>query len=305
MKIAYLIIAHQHPHLLARIIKRLSSESCAFFIHIDRKSDITPFLSISGDNVFFVKDRIPLYWAEFSMVEVELLLMRRALAGPEVYDYLILLSGSDFPLASAAHVEEFIEQNFGNEFLSVVRVPAPGKPLSRITTLRYPSTKPVRRFISRALAKVGLTNRNPKDYIGTLELYAGNTWWALTKEACRYILDFVESNPQVVKFFENSFVPDEALFQTILANSAFKSRITRNLLYEDWSAAGPHPAKISDKHLDFFEAQEKVLIHDAYGRGEALFARKFSEQRLDLIDRIDAIIQKKESLGMGSPAQTR
>lgn len=305
MRIAYLIIAHQHPRLLARIINRLSSEKCALFIHIDRKSDITPFLSLGRENVFFVKDRISLYWAEFSMVEVELLLMKQALAGPDVYDYLILLSGSDYAVASSTHVEAFIEENFGKEFLSVGKVPAPGKPLSRITTLRYPSTKPVRRFISRALAKVGLADRNPKDYIGNLELYAGNTWWALTNEACRYILDFVEGNPRVVRFFENCFVPDEALFHTILANSAFKPRITRNLLYEDWSAAGPHPAMISDKHVDLFEAQERVRIQDAYGPGEALFARKFSETRLDLIDRIDAMIQRKRSRGgEGLPSQS-
>lgn len=51
---------------------------------------------------------------------------------------------------------------------------------------------------------------------------------------------------------------------------------------------------ITGRHVALFEAQEKVCIEGAYGRREALFARKFSDDNLDLLDRIDAMIKRKD-----------
>jgi hypothetical protein len=39
-KIAYLVFAYKNPQLLKRAIKRLSTEHCAFLVHIDQKIDI-------------------------------------------------------------------------------------------------------------------------------------------------------------------------------------------------------------------------------------------------------------------------
>jgi len=68
----------------------------------------------------------------------------------------------------------------------------------------------------------------------------------------------------------------------------------RNLLYEDWSAEGARPEMISEKHCAFFEAQEQVSVQDIHGPGEMLFARKFSDETIELTDRIDQMIQRKE-----------
>jgi hypothetical protein len=43
-----------------------------------------------------------------------------------------------------------------------------------------------------------------------------------------------------------------------------------------------------------FEQQEKVCVEDQFGSGEVLFARKFSDDRLDLLQRIDDMIDRKE-----------
>jgi len=64
-KTAYLVFAYKNPQLLKRAIKMLSTEHCAFFVHIDQKSDIDQFSCISGDNVFFTDKRLIVYWAEF------------------------------------------------------------------------------------------------------------------------------------------------------------------------------------------------------------------------------------------------
>jgi len=300
MNVAYLVLAHNNPGVLERAIATLSLEECDFFIHIDRKSDLSQFSAIRGENVHFSENRLPLYWGEFSLVRATLLLLRSALASRRTPDYCVLMSGTDFPLRSGKYVQEFLAANQlaaneGSEFINVVKVPAPGKPLSRINTLRFPRSQPVRHLAGRAWAKLGLPGRDYRNYLGTLEPYSGSQWWALSREACEYILEFIERNPRFVRFFENVFAADEAFFHTILANSPFQSRIRRNLVYEDWSAEGAHPAMIGERHVAFFQRHSEVQVHDVYGEGEALFARKFSDANLGLVRQIEEMIDRKEA----------
>lgn len=301
MKIAYLVIAHKDPDLLKKAIAALSCEDCSFFIHIDQKSDIKQFSSIGGEGIVFCENRVSVHWGEFSVVQAVLVLLRQALEDKQHYDYFVLLSGSDYPLRSGKYIHTFLENSSGSEFMSLVKMPAPGKPISRINTLRYPSDKPIRRFAVRVLAKLGLAQRDYKKYLCGLEPYSGDMWWALTGKACQYILEFIERNPQVEKYFQNTVAPDESFFQTILGNSKFGSQIRRNVVYADWSTRGSHPAMIDDEHIACFERQEKVCINDIYGSGEMLFARKFCDDNLALVQRIDEMIKRKENLCSGSP----
>jgi hypothetical protein len=300
MNVAYLVLAHNNPGVLERAVAALSSDNCDFFIHIDRKSDLQQFSAIRGENVHFSEDRLPLYWGEFSLVRATLLLLRDALASRRTPDYCVLMSGTDFPLRSGRYVQKFLaanesDVNKGLEFINVVKVPAPGKPLSRINTLRFPRSQPVRHLAGRAWAKLGLPERDYRNYLGDLEPYSGSQWWALSREACEYILEFIERNPRFVKFFENVFAADESFFHTILANSPFQSRIRRNLVYEDWSAEGAHPAMIGERHVAFFQQRNEVRVHDVYGEGETLFARKFSDANLGLVRQIETMIERKEA----------
>ena len=169
-----------------------------------------------------------------------------------------------------------------------------GKPLSHINAFRVQSDKPFLRLAVKALARLGLVRRDYRKHLGALEPYGGHTWWALTRDACQYICDFADHNPRVVRFFENASQPEETFFHTILGNSEFKSRIRRNLVYEDWSAASAHPAMIGEGHLAYFEAHEKVCIDDVFGSGEVLFARKYCDEDLEPLDRIDAMIERDD-----------
>jgi hypothetical protein len=294
MKVAYLLFAYRNPKLIKKTIDHLACEESSFFVHIDSKSDINEFAGIAGERVFFSEKRLPVYWAEFSGVEAVMLLIRQALASPERFDYFVLLSGSEYALRSREYIHHFLETNRGAEFMTMVKVPGPGKPLSRINTIRYPSSRAVPRFIFRALAKFGLGQRDWRKHLGNLEPYSGMTWWALSREACQYVVEFQDRDPRLSKYLENVFAPEEVYFHTILGNSPFRSRMRRNLLYEDWSQEGARPEMITEKHCEMFEAQDRVSIQDIHGPGEALFARKFSDESLGLVARIDAMIQRKE-----------
>jgi hypothetical protein len=296
MKIAYLIFAYKNPLLIQRTVEYLSCEDASFFVHIDGRIPIEQFESIRGNNIFFTDSRIPVYWAEFSGVRAILLLIRQALTAPQRHDYFVLLGGSEFPLRSRRYIHEFLEMNRGREFITMKKMPAPGKPLSRLNTLRFPSTRPVLRFIFRVLAKMGLAQRDYRKHFGDLEPYSGITWWALTREACQYIIEFTRRDQNLIRFCENIHAPEETFIQTILGNSPFKSQIRRNLVYEDWSPQGPraHPEMINVQHLSFFRSQNEVSVQDLHGPGELLFARKLSDDHLHLVERIADMIKKKE-----------
>lgn len=296
MKVAYLILAHNNPKLLKRTIEKLSTQDSDFFIHIDKKSDINLFADLRRDGVFFIPDRVKVYWGEYSQVEAILRLLRHAFKSPAQYDYFMLISGADYPLKSGKYINDFFSANAGAEFINLVKMPSPGKPIERMTTRRYPSNKPLRRFIFRVLAKLGWATMDHTKVLGALDCYSGHTWWALSRKACDHLLWFVNTNPEVLSYFGKVFAPDESMIHTILGNAPhIAPKIRRNLNLEFWSG-GAHPATINEGHVKWIESQGKVYVDDVYGCGEVLMARKFSDDSMELLDRIDAAGKPKLEL---------
>jgi hypothetical protein len=301
MKVAYLILAHNTANHLSRLVQALDSSNAAFFIHVDRKVDISCFRkALPQRNVSFLEKRVPVYWGEFSIVQATINLIREALIRPPYPQYLCLLSGSDYPLRSPKYIESFFSRyrDEGRQFINLVQMPceALGKPLSRLHGywIQTPCNNPlVMRAVSRLNRMLNDRYRLERDYHRVLRgllPYGGSQWWALTEAACRYILSFVEARPDVVKFYRNTYIPDESFFHTIIGNSKFGERTARNLTFADWSNNALVP--ISMEHLHSFVGADGLMGECAYGRGELLFARKFSDDSSTLTDFIDTYIIK-------------
>ena len=66
-QLAYLILTHQFPESLARLVNRLNSPHAHFFIHVNRAVDIQPFLRAlpPAENVHFTDIRIKVHWRGF------------------------------------------------------------------------------------------------------------------------------------------------------------------------------------------------------------------------------------------------
>ena len=180
----------------------------------------------------------------------------------------------------------------------MVEIPnmAAARPSKLLTRYCVESSKPLQRLGAKTLSRLGVLRRNYRKHLKEIVPYGGETWWALSRPACQYISNFVRQRPDIVSFFSNSEVPDETFIHTVLGNSPFAQQARRNLLYRDWSAGGPHPAMISERHVEQFEKSDKIIFTDAFGSGEVLFARKFDDDSLHLVDRLDAMISKKDAL---------
>jgi hypothetical protein len=301
MKIAYLILAHNNPGHLSRLTRALTAQNNAVFIHIDKKADIRPFLKIGAENIHFTPKRVPVYWGDFSTTEAILLLINAAMAMPERYDYLVLISGSDYPVRTPAQMETYLLKNRGCEFINMVMMPskAASKSLSWLTDYRpRPGLKgKLIAQVRRVLIKSGIISRGRdyKAYFGGLTPYAGSTWWALTHDACSYIQNFVARHPRIMKFYANTTLSDEMVFQTILGNSHFKDNVRRNLTYTDWSMGGPHPSDIEMRHVDRIRSERVLTANDVYGQGELFFVRKV--RKPDVVDQLEQFLQTQPDVG--------
>ena len=306
MKIAYLILTHDSPRHLQRLVEAIASPSSVCFIHIDQKSDLCLFSHLESQNVVLIDSRMAVYWGDFSMVEATLMLIRQALADPRGFDRFVLLSGKDYPLHSVSYIESFFQQQPAIEFINLVQMPAEAerKHMWRLTHRMIRPQDPwgvqlIKTLTNKLRIGAVLRHLSYEKNLGHLTPYAGDQWWALSRDACQYIRNFVEKEPMIVDFFKDTFCPDEMFFQIILGNSSFfKPRIHRNITYVNWGddIHSPHPAWISEEYLDaIFGADLSFKPGDWYGAGEMLFARKFSEEGEHLVLSVTQRIAEREN----------
>ena len=205
----------------------------------------------------FLDERVPVYWGEWQMVEATLRLMDRALEQADP-DYLVLLSGSCYPIRSNSHIRSVLGDGT-DQFINSVPMPDERlhKPISRIERFRFRSDRP---WIENALRALPIVIRGPRRGSAVLQAMAAHPRLApgiaapairrivvvgTDRDASRYVLDFAAREPAVVRFFENTRSPDEGFFQTVLANSSFAPAMRRGLTYSDWKLHGSHPAVIT------------------------------------------------------------
>jgi Core-2/I-Branching enzyme len=303
MQIAYLILAHNRPDHLERLINALQEDWTSFFIHVDKKSKIRTFDTIRAlPRTFLIEDRVSACWAGFSLVQAALNMIDAAIRSTPEPDWYVLMSGSDYPIRSNREIHDFLAQST-QEHINLVDLPSPEtrKPLEWLEMFQFEGSRgrpmPKRVFLhqlNRLLVKY--YKRDFRPILGDMRPYAGSQWWVLSKEAIRYVVEFTRTHPKFVKFFRHVHIPDEMYFQIILGNSQFRQKIARNFTYTDFSRRGARPAMITAKHLEMF-ADPDFRLDDAEGAGPCFFARKFDASDHVLLDRVDEIRKSISSTG--------
>ncbi|HEY0603901.1 MAG TPA: DUF6065 family protein [Herpetosiphonaceae bacterium] len=292
LRIGYLILAHDRPNHFARLVHALDDQHARIYAHIDQKSDILPFQAhVPADRVRFIRNRIPVYWSEYSTAEAILNLIAEALDHDPRLEYLCLLSGADYLLQSASYIQHFLTRRRGTEFINLLPMPNPtmGKPIERLTEYLFRQDQAEKLAKRLKVSQLPVFSRDYRTYLGELQPYGGSTWWTLSRAACEYLLRFVAENPRVVKFFKHTLFPEEGLFQTIIGNSPFRMQVAHNLTYNDWTRpAPPYPAIIDEQHLRQVFAAPVVVADDAFGTGDLLFARKFPDDSQRLVAQLQA-----------------
>ena len=276
MNIAYLILVHNQPLQVKRLVERLSGTGVDFYIHVDKKTDITDFYkALNLPHLYFIKKRVKVYWGAYSIIQATVNGFNDIIQSGINYDVINLLSGQDYPLVSNEYIADFFSKNKGTAFMEYYSIEKEWKEaiprLNKYYLTNFPFSGSFR--IEKLMNKF-LPDRKPPENV---EFVGRSQWFSIGMDHVNYILQFLKKHPSMVHYFQFTWGSDEFVFQTILYNSPFKhTMVNNNLRYIVWPQGEASPKTFTIQDAD-------NLLHS-----NKLFARKFNTQTdnkiLDFLD---------------------
>jgi hypothetical protein len=274
MKVAHLVLAHKNPAQVKRLLEALDHPSFSFYIHIDAKADIAPFLFLQKkDKVSFIRNRASIHWASFGTIQATINGFQEILPGN--FDYINVISGQDFPIKSSQQLFDHLSAHKGDEFITCESVhdewPEAAVRVEKyyLVNWQVPGKFQLEKIINKVMPK----RKFPLPY----DIVGRANWFTLTSDAVKYALDFIRDHPGMVRFFKFSWGADELIWATVLYNSKFKPRIRKNLVYVDWTGQTKgHPRTLDLSDLEKLKSSDRM------------FARKFDmDHDAVIIDRLE------------------
>ncbi|HXO19037.1 MAG TPA: beta-1,6-N-acetylglucosaminyltransferase [Thermoanaerobaculia bacterium] len=302
MTACYLIRTHRDPeqiYRLVRAIKGSSPEALVVLCHDSTgcRLDLSPLRDLSQVSLFTFEGAVRR--GGFAMIETYFLAIEWLLGRGADFDWLIYLSGQDYPTRPAAEIESFLATTEYDGFIRYWDIRSEKGPwgASRRGFWRYhyqyytppPWVRPLLRglrwinglqpwihlYLTYGI-QVGV-RAGTVPFDDRLVCYAGLQWNALSASCVRYLAEAFRANPRLIDYYRRTILPDESLLQTLLVNSGRFRLCPDDKRYYDFSGSRDgHP---------------RVLTVDDYPRlvsGDFHFARKFDPRRdsriLDLLD---------------------
>jgi hypothetical protein len=260
--VGFIVSGYKRPDLLVRLVRALEGRPCA--IHIDAKSPV--FNEVSDGlkdalNVHFLS-RHTCHWGLFGHVEASLKGLRW-LRTTEC-DYVVLLTGQCYPLLTIETLERRLRALNGCSIIDHQPFPHP-----RWEGGGWPR---IDRFYINALGRPRPIKLWRRQMPFGFHPFGGGSYWCLSRTNAEEILEFVDSHPDIVRFFKRVLIPDEIFFQTILSNSLLRdSLINDTIHYVEWTFNQPSPSILTS-------------VDKAFASGK-WFARKLEDMRVvDIID---------------------
>ena len=299
------VLAHTDPAHLRRLVHAL--EDVPIVLHCDARTppDVAGRMAEGLPRRVALSEQIPTRRASWSLVEAELVALRRLLRTSRAR-HVAVLSGMDYPLLPMQEIYDELEAWDGQSILRNIPLPFGGWNTrvhrdGGLWRLRY-------RFVTwrgQAVFVRGIPLRwpRPRRIPPEVALRASSQWKIYARDHVEMLLRVVDTRPDLVRFWRSTLVPDESFAASMLASRAlFGTHAMPTCLahawYMDWPGTGSHPRWLgSDDFDDLSEARwaPPVRPEAALGapghhaiRHRKLFARKFSTAvDTDVLDRID------------------
>jgi hypothetical protein len=312
-RVAYLILSHQRPEQVEALTDRILALSPAgqVVVHHDAAATGTPWSGSPPDRAHLT-ERTKVLWGDWSIVEASRLLLRFA-AEQLRADWFVLLSGEDRPVLDlagweldmqAAGLDGLVPARVVDQKPSFGRRPSAGD----VNFVRYSyrwrelpawrgparTAVEVARRVSRysqPLFKIEYTKRRDRFYLALPRrhdhphhwtLYTGPQWLALGSRAVERVL---EADEEVVDWYRQTWIPDQAFFHTVLHNQPDLALSDRPLTY-----VVPHATKQQRGDM-VLRLEDLGAIRDS----GAAFARKFDAAvDPDIVRAVDAAIDQTD-----------
>jgi hypothetical protein len=289
MKPIFLVYTFQDAEHLRELLAVL--EPHRVLVHVDAKAEVQEFASVVDEysNVTLT-ERVQVNWGGYSQVRAIRILVREALRVADDDDYLVMLSGSDYPLRPVADLVEHLRANQGRQYLRAFEV-AKSEPkyfwqvdrthhrdmrfLSRRTGNKL--LRKLRNGLIRLLDGPLSRKRVPTVPRG-LTIAHGGTHFAVTAECMRSMEGLV--TPEVERYFASVFCPEEKFYQSLITRTPFVHSTPAGGLEE---YTGPGNWRYANLHLIDPTLIRVFTIHDwpEIETSEKFFIRKMVSGKSD------------------------
>jgi hypothetical protein len=249
MKQVFLIQAHRDLTQLNALVEQLRDDDFIVYVNLDRKCDLDPAQVDPAARQ--VRRRVDVHWGTFSQVQAVLHSLAQIVAEVPAFDKVLFLSAQDFPLLSNARLKTALAALRGRELLDTV--PIGTEEGQWAAGFRYQYFHPgaggtLHRLACSAANRLMRAGRLRRRLPGGMRPFGGSSWWTLSRECICAVLDRIEREPGILRFFRRVDCPDEMFFQTLVMNSAFAGRVlAQNFRYIQWPENGARNPEVLDE----------------------------------------------------------
>lgn len=313
-RITYLFLVYKNPEIVLHTCRRLSGDGIRFLVHIDKNSKTDFSVLNDVEDLEFSDVRFATSWGSSGLVRATAYCLEYISVNYDT-EYVILMSESDYPVKSADYISSYLQttqKDFATANLLPCNHPLDNKNcywleggLRRVNAypLRYgqkgiASIEPrainwgnVRQFgklllhaPSRLPKAVSMLFNPKREVIEGLPWCGGDQWFILRKKTVDKIVAKIEANESILMEADNTIVPDEVIFATLIhALSPFNERENKTLRYIHWpSPKAKSPGAITMSDVSILENQIQ--------NPNILFVRKVED--LNVIEYIDKRLSK-------------
>jgi len=301
MKLAFLVLSHSHPQQVYRLVSRLvEMYNAPVAIHHDFDKSAIDVSRFSRLPVRFVQPHVVTNWGGLPVVDAVLraLELLRDWLDP---DWVMLLSGSDYPIRRADDVIADLGESSFDGYLDHRRIrydlisswsssgnssppygfqrsTYPAKAYDRYISLRWNNVPWVDR--SLRFTRKHILVRDPRiaglrsPFHSGIDCYAGEFWFTGNRRVIATLLEPSELHSRLRAHYGSRQNVDESLIHTILCNSPLRISADHRR-YIDWHLPSKHPKTLDTSDL------ERLIGSQRW------FARKFlpDHEVLDALDR--------------------
>lgn len=269
MRVAYVITSHRLPGQVLRLARTLRAGSPAAHIvlhHDDRRTQVDR-AALHALGVLLVEPPSAVAWGEASHLDAMLRCLRLVLESTDA-DWLVLLSGQDYPVRPLAAIERSLAEADVDAFIEARPVARPALRRGEVDEFarRYhyrwrraaALPWPVVRAAGRARPLVEVRRMPSGPWVGVpawrspfgadLVCHRGSDWFTLSRRAIEAVDRFAVTRADVVRHYRRTLIPTESFVPTALANdpSLRLSGDTRRHTRWDPGASGPRALGIGD-----------------------------------------------------------
>ena len=297
MRVAYLIVSHRNPDQVLRLVRVLNEGPAArVLVRHDQSGSPLPAAAIEQAGGTVLEGKTSFEWGGWSQLRamLRLLELAREAADP---DWLLVVSGQDYPLRPLADIERDLAAGehdalLGDAWeLELDRLPPPPQDefFLRYAYRHYPAPRRAPRLPGRLRPLAYLRERPPplRPLVGVRRLrtpfdgdsrcFVSADWLTLRRPALDAVLDVARHDRRLRRFYRRSWIPTESFFATVLLNHPSLRVARQNRRFLSFPGPlTPHPETLTSADIERLAASG------------CDFARKFDAdldaEVLDLLD---------------------